>query len=153
MVSLPLRSDAESWDMGQMLTPTMIYRRSPLSYLRSAHKHIPTPVRVLGSPKQWCEIRDGSAREFPPPRMHTKPELWCQIGDGFPREFPPPRAYCAGAACPWARRFGVQLTDTQLRRSVREVGEILEGTRPRSGITGPELRLLHAPSSRHAATA
>ena len=61
--------------------------------------------------------------------------LWCQIEDGFPREFPPPRAYYAGAAYPWARRFGVQLTDTQLRRSVREVGEILEGTRPRSGIT------------------
>ena len=65
------------------------------------------------------------------------PNLWCQIGDGFPREFPPPRVHYAGAACPWARRLWVQLTDTQPRRSVREVGEILEGTRPRSGITAP----------------
>ena len=68
--------------------------------------------------------------------------LWCQIGDGFPREFPPPRAHYAGAACPWGGLRSAELTDTLLRRSVREVGEILEGTRPRSGITGTGLHLV-----------
>ena len=40
----------EPWDVGQMLTPTMIYRRPPLSSHRTTHQHIPAPVRVLGSP-------------------------------------------------------------------------------------------------------
>lgn len=36
----------EPWDVGQMLTPTITYRRPSLCSNRTARKHIPTPVRV-----------------------------------------------------------------------------------------------------------